>query len=115
MALADKRCVACTGETPKLTDAEITALLAQLDGWQVDSAGHLRKDHRLKDFAAAVQLVNAIAAVAEEEGHHPDIHLAWGKVGVELWTHANNGLTQSDFILAAKIDRVRDQGSAAEV
>jgi 4a-hydroxytetrahydrobiopterin dehydratase len=114
MALADKRCVACTGETPKLTDAEIAPLLAQLDGWQVDGAGHLRKYYVLKDFVAAVELVDAIAPVAEEEGHHPDLHVAWGKVGVELWTHANNGLTESDFIMAAKIDRVRDRGSGAK-
>lgn len=113
MALADKRCVPCTGETPALTDAEVAPLLAELDGWGVDAAGHLRKDYKLKDFVAAVGLVNAITPVAEEEGHHPDLHVAWGHVGVELWTHANNGLTESDFIMAAKIDRVRDRESGA--
>ena len=113
MALADKKCEACTGDTPPLTGAEVAQLLAQVDGWQVDGAGHLRKDFKRKDFVAAVDLVNAITPVAEEEGHHPDLHVAWGKVGVELWTHAINGLSEADFIMAAKIDRVASAALAS--
>ena len=111
MALADQKCIACSGDTPPLTDAEIAPLMAQVEGWEIDAEGHLRKDYKLKDFVAAVDLVNAITPVAEAEGHHPDLQVCWGKVGVELWTHAINGLSEADFIMAAKIDRVASGGS----
>jgi 4a-hydroxytetrahydrobiopterin dehydratase len=108
MALADQKCVACSSDTPPLTAEEIAPLLAQLEGWEVDDAGHLRKTYKVKNFVAAVDLVNAMTPVAEAEGHHPDLHVSWGKVGVELWTHAINGLSESDFVMAAKIDRVAE-------
>jgi 4a-hydroxytetrahydrobiopterin dehydratase len=113
MALADQKCIACSGDTPPLTDAEIAPLMAQVEGWEIDAEGHLRKAYTLKDFVAAVDLVNAITPVAEAEGHHPDLQVGWGKVGVELWTHAINGLSEGDFIMAAKIDRVASGGSGA--
>ncbi|MGB2939466.1 MAG: 4a-hydroxytetrahydrobiopterin dehydratase [Candidatus Dormiibacterota bacterium] len=113
MALADKKCVACTAETPSLTGSEVNELLAQLDGWRLNDAGHLSKAFKLKNFVAAVDLVNAITPVAEEEGHHPDLQVGWGRVGVELWTHAINGLSEADFVMAAKIDRVATGGAGA--
>jgi 4a-hydroxytetrahydrobiopterin dehydratase len=113
MALADQKCVPCSGDTPPLTADEIAPLLAQLEGWEVDGSGHLRKSFKLKNFVAAVELVNAITPVAEAEGHHPDLHVSWGKVGVELWTHAIKGLSESDLVMAAKIDRVAQGTSEA--
>jgi 4a-hydroxytetrahydrobiopterin dehydratase len=110
--LADQQCVPCRGGTPPLTAAEIAPLLAQLDGWVADDGRRLRKAFRFANFVDAVGFVNAITTVAEEQGHHPDLHVAWGKVEVILWTHKIDGLTESDFIMAARIDRVR-QGAAA--
>ena len=104
MSLADKQCVPCKGGVPPLTAAAIAPLLAQLDSWSVVEHHHLEKQYRLKNFAQALALVNRIGAIAEEQNHHPDIFLAWGKVGVTIWTHKINGLTESDFIFAAKCD-----------
>jgi 4a-hydroxytetrahydrobiopterin dehydratase len=86
-------------------------LLAQLDGWTVEKQYHLSRTFNLPDFAQALALVNKIGALAEEEGHHPDLYLSWGVVRVELWTHKINGLTESDFILAAKIDQLTRPGA----
>jgi 4a-hydroxytetrahydrobiopterin dehydratase len=86
-------------------------LLAQLPGWQVEEAdGHrqLVRELRFPDFVTAVDFVNRITPVAEAEGHHPDLLVAWGRVRVQLWTHVAGGLTENDFVLAAKIDRVTD-------
>jgi 4a-hydroxytetrahydrobiopterin dehydratase len=102
--LAERECVPCRGGVPPLTAAQIAPLLAQLDGWRVVDNHHLEKRYQLQDFAQALRLVNRIGAIAEEQGHHPDLVLAWGKVEVQLWTHKINGLTESDFILAAKCD-----------
>ena len=103
--LADRPCVPCRGGIPPLTAAEVAPLLAQLDGWTVVSEHHLEKTYRLKNFARALALVNAIGAIAEEYNHHPDLFLAWGRVGVTIWTHKIDGLTESDFVFAAKCDR----------
>ena len=73
-------------------------------GWQVVDGHHLEKTYRFADFGEALAFTNRIGAVAERQGHHPDIHLTWGKVGVSIWTHKIDGLTESDFILAAKFD-----------
>ena len=105
-SLADKSCVPCQGGVPPLSGAEIAPLLAQLAGWSAVDNHHLEKTYKLKDFAQALALVNRIGAIAEEQNHHPDIVLAWGRVGVTIWTHKINGLTESDFIFAAKCDRV---------
>jgi len=80
-------------------------LMEQLDGWAFEQ-GHLAKTYHFVDFAAALDFVNRIGAISEEQGHHPDIYMTWGKVSVELWTHKIDGLTESDFILAAKFDEV---------
>lgn len=85
---------------------EAALLLARLDdGWDVVETHHLERTFEFPDFAEALAFTNAIGEIAEEQGHHPDIHLAWGRVGVEIWTHKIDGLTESDFVLAAKFDR----------
>jgi len=102
--LADRQCIPCKGGTPSLTGEEMAPLLTQLPGWSVIDNHHLEKQFKLKDFMEALALVNRIGAIAEEQNHHPDIFLAWGKVGVKIWTHKINGLTESDFVFAAKCD-----------
>ncbi|HKV45130.1 MAG TPA: 4a-hydroxytetrahydrobiopterin dehydratase [bacterium] len=104
--LADKKCVPCLGGVPPLTAAEIAPLLAQLDGWQVEDHKKLVKSFKFQNFVQAVDFVNAVTAVAEEEQHHPDLYVRWGEVRAYLWTHKIDGLTESDFVMAAKIDRV---------
>lgn len=103
-SLADRQCVPCKGGVPPLTSAEIEPLLAQVEGWNVVDGHHLEKQYKLKNFVEALALVNRIGAIAEEQNHHPDLFLAWGKVGVKIWTHKINGLTESDFVFAAKCD-----------
>ena len=104
--LSEKTCVPCRGGVPPLTPAEIAPLEAQLNAWTVANHHHLSKEFTFKNFRTALEFTNAVGAIAEEQGHHPDIYLAWGKVRVEIWTHKIDGLTESDFILAAKIDRI---------
>jgi 4a-hydroxytetrahydrobiopterin dehydratase len=105
MELAEKRCVPCRGGVPPLKREEIQKLLPQVPGWQVVADHHLSKTYTFPDFVTALAFVNRAGAVAEEQGHHPDLYLSWGKVEVRIWTHKINGLTESDFILAAKIER----------
>jgi 4a-hydroxytetrahydrobiopterin dehydratase len=107
--LAERHCVVCKPGTPTLPPAETDKLLRQLSGWSVDeTAGHLQlsKTFRFKGFMPGVQLIDRIAPIAEAEAHHPDLHLTYGSLRVELWTHAAGGLTENDFVLAAKIDRI---------
>lgn len=102
--LAKKDCVPCRGGVPPLSGDRIADLLGQLDGWEVVKEHHLTKAYTFPDFAEALAFVNRVGAIAEQQGHHPDLHLAWGKVSVEVWTHKIDGLTESDFIFAAKTD-----------
>ncbi len=104
--LASKKCVPCTGGVPPLPADRVNELLLQLRGWGIEKGHHLTRTFTLADFRQALALVNRIGELAEAEGHHPDIYLAWGMVKVEIWTHKINGLTESDFILAAKIDQL---------
>jgi len=104
--LADKKCVPCRGGTPPLKDMELEALHKSVPRWTVENEHHLKREYKFPDFVKALEFVNKVGAVAEEQGHHPDILLAWGKAEVTLWTHKIDGLTESDFIMAAKIDRV---------
>ncbi len=106
MSLAQKHCVPCRGGVPPLAGAELENMKAQVLGWQVVDGHHLMKSFAFPDFRTALDFVNRIGEIAEQEGHHPDIFLAWGKVEVKTWTHKINGLTESDFILAAKIDQL---------
>lgn len=104
--LADKTCIPCRGGVPPLTPEEIKPLLQQLSGWTAAESHHLQREFKFPDFKRALDFVNKVGATAEEQGHHPDIYLAWGKAEIKIWTHKINGLTESDFILAAKIDRL---------
>ena len=107
MNLAEKHCVPCRGGVPALKGAELEALTVQVPGWQVVDEHHLLKTFAFPDFVTALAFVNKAGAIAEEEGHHPDLLLTWGKVEVKIWTHKVDGLTESDFILAAKLDRIQ--------
>ena len=125
LALAERNCVPCRGGVAPLTDNQIAPLLAQIDGWTLWRAdadhphaksplhGALRKRYPLPNFARALDLVNRIGAIAEAQNHHPDLGLAWGRVDVEIWTHKIRGLTESDFIFAAKCDRAFADQQAA--
>ena len=103
-SLASKHCVPCHGGVPRLTANEIEPLLAQLQGWQVSEEHHLSKEYEFKNFADALAFVNRVGEVAESEGHHPDIEFGWGYARLKIYTHAIDGLSESDFILAARID-----------
>jgi 4a-hydroxytetrahydrobiopterin dehydratase len=106
MALADNQCVPCRGGVPPLPRDRIDALLKELGTeWKLTSTGHLLRAYEFRDFAAALAFANRIGDIAEREGHHPDLHVAWGRCGVEIWTHKIDGLTESDFYFAAKADR----------
>ena len=107
-ALAEKECVPCKGGVPPLSVDERSRLLRELgpDGWQIPGGHHLEKQYKFPDFAKALAFVNRVGAIAEEQGHHPDIELGWGRVGIKIWTHKIDGLTESDFVIAAKFDRV---------
>ncbi|HEX9161746.1 MAG TPA: 4a-hydroxytetrahydrobiopterin dehydratase [Thermoanaerobaculia bacterium] len=106
-SLADEQCVPCRGGVPALKGRELHGVARELGGgWRVIDEHHLEKEFRFPDFEQALSFTNAVGAIAERQGHHPDIHLAWGKVAIDIWTHKVDGLTRSDFVLAAKIDRI---------
>ena len=104
--LADKTCVPCRGDTPPLEGAELEELNRQLPEWEIVEEHHLRREFGFKNFREALAFVNRVGEVAEEQGHHPNISFTWGWVRVEIFTHVIDGLTESDFVLAAKIDRL---------
>jgi len=109
-SLAERHCEVCTPATPTLPPARAQELLGQVVGWEItDLKGRswLTKTFRFKGFMPGVELVNRIAVIAEQEGHHPDLHLSYGSLKVDLTTHAAGGLTDNDFILAAKIDQIQ--------
>ena len=108
-SLADKNCVPCRGGIPPLKGKELAHMRQQLPEaaeWKVVQEHHLARVYKFPDFKSALAFVNRVGALAEEQGHHPDILLAWGKAEVTIWTHKVDGLTESDFVLAAKIDRL---------
>ncbi|MCC6140265.1 MAG: 4a-hydroxytetrahydrobiopterin dehydratase [Nitrospira sp.] len=106
MGLADNTCIPCRGGVPPVSADRAQALLKELGhDWALNAQGHLERLYAFTDFAQALAYVNKVGAIAEAEGHHPDFYLAWGKCKVEIWTHKINGLTESDFYLAAKADR----------
>ena len=110
MNLADNKCIPSrVGDIP-LDREKAELMLSQLEGnWSLNADGHLERLYKFKNFARALAFVNKIGAVAEAEDHHPDLYLAWGKCRVVVWTHLINGLTESDFFLAAKSDRAFKQ------
>lgn len=112
--LLEKKCVPCSGRTPPLPRAEARRLLAQLPaGWRIRNGKRLVKEYGFKDFKQAFEFVKRVGDLAEREFHHPDVFLAWGKVELAIWTHAAGGLTENDFILAAKADRLLDRSARA--
>ena len=105
--LTQSSCVPCRGGVPPLGDAEIAPLLRQVPEWRVTEVlgvKHLEREFRFPDFKAAMDFALRVGELAEREQHHPDLHVAWGKVRVEVWTHKISGLHANDFILAAKTD-----------
>jgi 4a-hydroxytetrahydrobiopterin dehydratase len=105
--LAEKQCVACKGGVPPLTGEETARLGRELNaGWRVVNGHHLEREFKFPDFRRALQFTNRVGELAEGQNHHPDIFLAWGKVTLTLWTHKIDGLTESDFVFAAKVDRL---------
>ena len=105
MSLAEKHCVPCRGGIPALRGEDLRRLEGEVAGWQVVDEHHLLKNFTFPDFRTALDFVNRVGALAESEGHHPDLCLGWGRVDIKIWTHKVDGLTESDFILAAKIDQ----------
>jgi 4a-hydroxytetrahydrobiopterin dehydratase len=102
MSLADRHCKSGAALLP---NDQVAALRQQLPDWKVEQGKQLSKTYQFPDFRSALDFVNRVGEVAESEGHHPDLHLTWGRVDVSTWTHSAGGLTESDFILAAKIER----------
>jgi 4a-hydroxytetrahydrobiopterin dehydratase len=106
VSLADKQCIPCRGGVPPLPSDRSDALLAELGGeWRLNPNGHLEREYAFKNFAAALAFANRVGEIAEEQAHHPDLYVAWGKCRVEIWTHKIDGLTESDFYFAAKVRR----------
>ncbi len=109
MGLSQKSCIPCSGGVPPVKGDELRKLHEELGGgWNVVDEHHLEKEFKFDDFAQALAFTNRVGAVAEAEGHHPDIFLTWGQVKINIFTHKIDGLTESDFILAAKADEVLD-------
>jgi len=105
--LAGKDCIPCKGGVPPLKGKDLIPLQEQLrGGWKVVDEHHLEKTYPFKDFVQALAFTNKVGELAEAQGHHPDIHLSWGKVKILIWTHKIDGLTESDFVFAAKADRL---------
>ncbi len=102
--LANMKCVPCNAQTPTLRGEEIAALATQVPGWEVVEEHHLKRRYSFRNFRNALRFVNQVGELAEEEGHHPDIGLGWGYAEVRVWTHAIDGLSENDFVLAAKVD-----------
>jgi 4a-hydroxytetrahydrobiopterin dehydratase len=106
--LASRQCVPCKGGVAPLRGAALLRLHHQLggeaSGWRIVDEHHLEKEYRFRDFAEALAYVNRVGEMAEAQGHHPDVFLAWGRVRITIWTHKIDGLTESDFVFAAKCD-----------
>jgi 4a-hydroxytetrahydrobiopterin dehydratase len=107
--LRSQRCTPCHAGTPRLAGPQLTAFQRRLPpGWQVVDEHHLEKEFTFRNFRAALAFANAVGAIAEREDHHPDMYVAWGKVRLVIWTHKIDGLSENDFILAAKADAAMD-------
>ncbi len=109
--LADKKCIPCRGGIAALKGPAIKELIKDIPQWTAIKNHHLHRTFKFPDFKQALDFVNRVGAIAEEEGHHPDLLLSWGKVEATIWTHKIDGLTESDFILTAKIDRANGENS----
>lgn len=105
--LAERQCVPCRGGVPPLSGDELKNYSQQLPAWEVVNQHHLTRNYQFKDFRETLEFVNRVGELAEEQGHHPDICFGWGKAEISIWTHKIDGLTESDFVLAAKIDKLQ--------
>lgn len=104
--LADKTCVPCQGDAQPLGGEDLEKLLGQIPGWTAIEEHQLHKEFSFKNFREALDFVNRVGEIAEEQGHHPDIRFGWGRVEIDIFTHKIDGLTESDFVFAAKVDRL---------
>lgn len=106
--LSSKKCVPCEGGIPPMARGDAQKLLSEVSSWELVDEGVLkiRRKFKFKDFKGALLFVNKIGEIAEEEGHHPEIELGWGKANITLYTHAVSGLSENDFIMAAKINKI---------
>jgi len=103
--LAERQCVPCRGGTPPLRGPELQSLLSELGaGWRVAEGKRLEKEYRFRDFREAMHFANKVAALAEKVDHHPDLSVGWGRAQVSVWTHKIGGLSEADFVFAAKVD-----------
>ena len=102
--LASRTCVPCNAQTPTLREDEVSALANRVPEWEVVDGHHLRRRYSFRNFRDALRFVNRVGEVAEEQGHHPDIGFGWGYAEIRVWTHAIDGLSENDFVLAAKVD-----------
>lgn len=109
--LADEPCEACTSEDEALTEKEYAPLLKEIDSdvWEVVDDHHLEGTYEFEDFRDALEFAYDVGELAEEEWHHPDLHLAWGEVRIEMWTHKIDGLHRTDFVMAARMDRIHEE------
>lgn len=108
MKLSEKKCVPCEGGVPAFTKSEIKRYQSRLrKGWKIINDKKLLKEFKFKNFVETMGFVNQVALIAQAEDHHPDMQVSYSKVIVELWTHAVGGLSENDFILAAKIDMIK--------
>lgn len=107
--LAEMSCSMCINATESMPPAEQQEMLKKLDGWDIIDAHYLERKYKFKNFKQALAFVNQVGEVAEAEKHHPDIYFTWGKVTIQIMTHSIDGLTEADFILAAKIDCITQQ------
>jgi 4a-hydroxytetrahydrobiopterin dehydratase len=105
--LAQGHCIPCEAGTPPMPPEQVQQMLPHVPGWELEGDTKITRRFRFKDFVAAMAFVNKVAALAEAEGHHPDIHISWNRVRLDLTTHAIKGLSENDFIMAAKIDEVK--------
>lgn len=105
MNLTEKKCEPCEGGVPAMLEAQANELLKQVPSWKIKDLKVI-KEFKFKNFLEAMEFVNKVAVIAEQEGHHPDIFISYSKVIIETWTHSINGLSENDFILAAKIDKI---------
>jgi len=106
MELAEQRCTACEGGIPPFTHEQAVEYMSRVPGWELPDDLHIERTFRFRNFAEAMAFANRIAEIAEQEKHHPELHISWGRVRVELSTHAVKGLSTNDFILAAKINKL---------
>lgn len=106
--LAEKKCPECAGHAEPLKGKALADSARELsNGWKIVKKHHLEKEYKFKNFKDALAFTNKVGALAEKVQHHPDIYLAWGEVKLTLWTHSVDGLTEGDFIFAAKVDKIR--------